>query len=199
MVRVLSQSRIDEVMAAIKAGMSLRAIVREAGVAKGTVARYMRIASEAGDAPKLCGCGGPAGHKGWCKWRYDRSPARQAYHAGRRVWNPRKQRVERQDLVYPFVVRDDGSEEHRLLRVVNAAVSRNFDPSLRADICQELIVAVLLGEVQEKDLAAKARTLTKLFKERRDHLPLDWKIPGTGGGLSIEDGISDEDSLWDRV
>lgn len=56
-------------------GYSTRAAARVAGVSKLTAWLYLR------NMPDLnCPCGRPmAGHRGWCSFRFSRSPARQKF------------------------------------------------------------------------------------------------------------------------
>lgn len=57
-------------------GYSVRRISAELRVAKHTVTRYRRFI----ETRPPCPCGNPAGdHKGWCRWRFERSPSRQAW------------------------------------------------------------------------------------------------------------------------
>lgn len=64
------------VITMIKAGESLRKIMRVAEVAKNTVVRYKRAYLVCGGVIAPCGCGKPADHKGWCSVRYTHSEAR---------------------------------------------------------------------------------------------------------------------------
>lgn len=60
-------------------GYSIREIARAAGLAKQTVQTIKDQMAREYEETVKCGCGGVAGHKGWCWWRLERSPARQAY------------------------------------------------------------------------------------------------------------------------
>lgn len=198
MANFLPQPRVDAILSGAQAGMSLRWIARTVGISKNTVKRYLPLAGE----DRSCPCGGPAGHQGWCKWRYAQSPARQAFHAARRK-QPRiiVPRVERLNLAYPFMVRDNGSDEHRLLRTVNAAVPKYLDPHMRADICQDLIAGLLCGDFSENNLTQAVKETTRRYNQmfsRFGHVSLDAPMPGTDD-LRLIDIITDEDSLWRRV
>ena len=88
------------------------------------------------------------------------------------------------DLVYPFLIHDGGKPEHSLLRKVNGAVPRGLDPSLRADMCQDLIVGILAGDLSEDDLGLPSRELTKRI----------WQSsPARYGERSLEAVIGDDD------
>jgi len=59
------------------AGKSVREVETMTGVPKKTVSDIRKDVMRNSDV--FCGCGQEAGHKGWCSFRYDRSPARQAF------------------------------------------------------------------------------------------------------------------------
>ena len=69
--------KFDAVKLLVIEGKSNRAIQRELGISKHTVARY-RFFIEAEFGIGRCPCGLPATHQGWCSYRYDNSPKRQA-------------------------------------------------------------------------------------------------------------------------
>lgn len=68
-----------EIMRRVALGQSLRKIMREVGVAKGSAQRYKALALSFSDTPIKCPCGRPAFHRGWCKPRIAESPGRQRY------------------------------------------------------------------------------------------------------------------------
>jgi transposase-like protein len=109
----------------------------------------------------------------------------------------------RQALCYPFIpALGTPRPEHELLMMINAAVPYNIPEDRRADICQELAVAVLLGDVDAANLEAAWRPM--FHKVYAQHptlyapLSLDAPIPGTDNLLLI-DTISTEDSIWNRI
>jgi hypothetical protein len=57
--------------AALRGGLSLRAAARAAGVHRATAKAHAAVL-----AARRCPCGDPAGHRGWCWWRFERSRAR---------------------------------------------------------------------------------------------------------------------------
>lgn len=67
----------------LQSGASVREAAKEVGVAKKTVLRIRERIKE--ELPEKCGCGRPAGHKGWCKGRLAKSPERQAVVRGLHV------------------------------------------------------------------------------------------------------------------
>jgi hypothetical protein len=58
---------------AFKLGLSIRAAAKFAGCSNPTALKWARAYPQ-----RLCGCGRLA-HNGWCRWRFERSPLRQAY------------------------------------------------------------------------------------------------------------------------
>jgi transposase-like protein len=55
-------------------GSTIRSVMRELHVAKNTVEMEIKSSGRA-----ACECGGKAGHKGWCAFRYAKSAARQEF------------------------------------------------------------------------------------------------------------------------
>ena len=108
----------------------------------------------------------------------------------------------RPQLVYPFLIHDGGKPEHDLLRRVNAAVPRHFDPNTRADICQDIMVGILCGDFDPDNLTLPAKEMTKrvmkMFPTKYGPLSLDAEMPGTDG-FRLIDTISEDDSIWERI
>lgn len=94
-------------------------------------------------------------------------------------------------IVYPFLIHDGGKPEHALLRKVNAAVPMGLEPSLRADMCQDLVVAILAGEISEDDIMLPSKELSKRI----------WATaPARYQERSIDEVIADENfSLLDTL
>lgn len=67
-----------EIVQSFLDGVSVRSVARRFGCAKGTALRYRKIAEARYGFLPACGCGRPAGHKGWCTGRVRKSAARQA-------------------------------------------------------------------------------------------------------------------------
>jgi hypothetical protein len=109
----------------------------------------------------------------------------------------------RHALCYPFIPATTAKRpDHELLLMINEAVPRTIPEDRRADICQELAVAILIGD---EDVANLKTAWMKMFhKVYKLHptlyapLSLDAPIPGTDNLLRIET-ISNEDSIWNRV
>lgn len=128
---------------------------------------------------------------GWAVERYD-----VGYSVARRWFEevgiePTHTRTVALRLVYPFLIHDGGKPEHALLRKVTAFVPRGLDPSLRADMCQDLIVGILSGEIEEDALLLPSRELTRRI----------WKSsPARYGDRSLEEVIAGDDfTLMDTL
>lgn len=127
-------------------------------------------------------------------WREYIGPVERPRHLKPRA-EPRPQ------LVYPFLIHDGGKPEHDLLKRVNAAVPKWLPPDRRADICQDLIVGILSGEISIDALALPTKEMTKQvlkqFPTKYGDLSLDATIGDTD--LRIIDTLSEEDSIWARI
>lgn len=107
---------------------------------------------------------------------------------------PRKSRIltptADKSLVYPFVIHrpknDDGAFD--LMVEVNNAVSRGLPDHIRADICQDLIVAILSGEMDRSELKEEARYYTnkvlKMHPIKYGDMSFDEPIGDSGRALS---------------
>lgn len=73
-----SVESVERVRVALAAGASGREAARIAGVAKESVWRWLKKGLVTFGT---CPCGGPSGHRGWCKYRFYASAARQAMKA----------------------------------------------------------------------------------------------------------------------
>jgi transposase-like protein len=109
----------------------------------------------------------------------------------------------RQALCYPFIpALNTPRPEHELLMAINAAVPHDIPEDRRADICQELAIAILIGDVDAGSLAtAWQPVFHKIYKMHPTlyaPLSLDAPIPGTDD-LRLIDTLSTEDSIWNRV
>lgn len=111
---------------------------------------------------------------------------------------PIRTRIVAPKLIYPFLIHDGGKPEHDLLRKVTAVVPRGIDPSLRADMCQDLIVGILAGELAEDDLLLPGKELTRRIWQsaptRYSDRSLDEVI--AGDDFTLMDTLADEGRDW---
>lgn len=94
-------------------------------------------------------------------------------------------------LAYPYLAYRpvNGQSELRLVEAVTAAVPRNLPDWIRADICQDLLVAILAGEIELSALAGSIRPA--MSKVLRMH-PLKY------GPLSTDE-MTFDDSATTRI
>ena len=109
----------------------------------------------------------------------------------------------RVELCYPFVPAiSTPRPEHELLMAINDAVPREIPEDRRADICQELAIAVLIGDVDVSQLGTAWKAMMskvyKLHPTTWGPLSLDAPLPGTEN-FTLLDTLSEEDSLWLRT
>lgn len=101
-------------------------------------------------------------------------------------------------LVYPFLIHDGGKPEHALLRKVSSVVPLGIEPSLRADMCQDLIVGILAGDLAEGDLLLPSRELARRIWQsapaRYSDRSLDEVIGD--GNFTLMDTLADEGRDW---
>lgn len=71
-MNLLSPERRDQLKQLFLLGYSHRQIESATGISKATIVRYAKEFQ----AGASCPCGGKAGHRGWCWWRYEFSPSR---------------------------------------------------------------------------------------------------------------------------
>lgn len=114
---------------------------------------------------------------------------------------PNERPIANSVIVYPFAIHDGGKPEHILLKKVNAAVPKYLDPDLRADICQDLIVGILCGDLDEDTLALPAKEMTrrvqKMFADKYGPMSLDQLVDDRGTTMMAT--LTEEDSLWAKI
>lgn len=107
----------------------------------------------------------------------------------------------RSQFVYPFLTTYRETPEHEMLRAISAAVPHEIPHDRRADICQELAVAMLIGEADVKTLQTDwmkmFHKVYKLHPTQYADLSLDAPMPGTDDLYRI-DTISEDHNIWDR-
>lgn len=101
-------------------------------------------------------------------------------------------------FAYPFLAHrpKEGDAERRLVVDVNNAVPKHLPDWLRADICQDLIVAILSGEIRRDELQGSIKEYAaKVFKAhpiKYGPLSLDHPI-FDDGNTTLADTISNEE------
>lgn len=140
------------------------------GISSQTARKYRRIALQ--DKRVLCACGRVSGHQGWCEWRVSLSPARQAYYAkcaaqsAIRLAQVRP-RLEPVLTTWPFV-RSFDNDDYALLKAVNELVPRSIPEHVRADVCQDILMDIVSGEIA---LEAVPRRIKEYAKKAYSFMP----------------------------
>jgi hypothetical protein len=97
------------------------------------------------------------------------------------------------DLVYPFLIHEP-RQEHELLNLVNGAVPKSLPEQVRADICQDLIVAILSGEMEKIELQGNVKEYTrkvfKMFPTKYGPLSLDAPPPWADDGRTLAEVLA---------
>jgi hypothetical protein len=92
----------------------------------------------------------------------------------RRVLHDLKQKIGKsEDHFYPFVSRNSTSDHDLLLKVHNA-VPRSVEHSIRADVCQDLVCAVLAGDIKIESLHEAVPWFLKTWNKLRPHETTDY-------------------------
>lgn len=112
------------------------------------------------------------------EWYAERSPKRLPY--------------EKLTEFYPYISVTP-TEDHDLLLAVDRLVPKGLNPDTRADICQDMLVAVLSGDVSLEGLAGSRpkyiKEFFKMFPAKYGHLSLD--SPLMYGGDAMDKTLGD--------
>jgi hypothetical protein len=100
-----------------------------------------------------------------------------------RKWKSRPQTAA--DLCYPYLINKPNAagenEGLSLVMKIDRAVPKSLPEQIRADICQDLAVAVLCGDVNEGSLEEGSKEcvsrMFKMFPAKWGHLSLDQPVP----------------------
>lgn len=178
---IYKPEKASAAVALFREGYSIRHVAGMVGLSNRTAQTYRNLFVPNGSV--LCACGRDAKHRGWCSWRFGQSERRQSWLARVRVVRLPKPRILRSELVYPYLL-DTQVEGADLLLAVNAAVPKSLPQDVRADVCQELILACLAGEVDARQIAAHAphfiKQHYKRYPRRFGIVSLDAPIFGDG-------------------
>jgi hypothetical protein len=169
-MNLLKPEKESRVQALLAAGLTIRMVARQAGVARATVEK--RAAAAVG---LMCPCGRPARHIGWCTFRVGLSPNRQLYYASCAARSAARRaaqvRLEPLATHYPFLTMAGPSiEECDILQAANSFVPKNLPEDIRGDICQDVCVAILTGDLLLANLSAVSIRpfITKFYRENKE-------------------------------
>jgi hypothetical protein len=99
-------------------------------------------------------------------------------------------------MEYPYMPpQTDISEENELLMLAHRAIPKHFPHELRGDLCQDLIVEMLLGEIDKGDLSAQMPSFLKRSLR---------KYPRKYDGMSLETSVFEDKTFgemlsWEKV
>ncbi len=194
MTNVLLERSIEDIKRLAMQGFGIRAISRSLGISKNTVKKYYPAVTG------KCACGQSAGHKGWCKHRYEHSPARRAMQAarsGRIISVPDPIRFSRLSDQRKSNLRWEGKDgcsyqplEHwEMYSAIGEAhrVTKKYPIEFREDVCQELILGAIEGRIRPDEMhIAGKHFLTLSFK------------PLFSGDLSLDEMFEDGGSKYEH-
>lgn len=182
--RIEKQWKYDGVFTLIREGKSASQIERQQKVSRNTVNVYKNklLLQE----PNLiCPCGLPLSHKGLCSIRKE----------GRvYIITSRKSEPSLPYLRWPFLT--SGINVPSYLHTIQEYVPMTLPEQIRAEVCQDLSLAIISGEIVEEQIPFVAkdfvRNVFKLYPTKYGPLSLDQIIPGTDG-LTLMDTIVGQD------
>lgn len=115
--------------------------------------------------------------------------------AVQRIVKPKRERARRLSQAYPYILnlQLDGAE---LVSLVDRLVPKELEHSIRADVCQDLIIAVLAGDIEKANLNKEApKFIRRHFRQYRDKwgaLQIDHPIPGDRHGLTLAEMLTND-------
>jgi hypothetical protein len=172
-VNRLPEKALEDIRSLASRGLGVRAIARATGIDKATVGKYIKKEAMAIGA---CECGAPGNHPAWCRFRYAKSMARQAYQASRRGMHiplPPAVRMRRLSSVTKTKLRwlgrlpDAHSNQPphpvEVYGIIGECIRETdfIRSAFREDICSELTVGALAGYIKRDEIARAARFFLK--------------------------------------
>lgn len=126
--------------------------------------------------------------RGTARWIIDPN---KTWHVQRDTWKPYKN-----DSPYPFLVHDAKCPVDPLVDLISKAVPKYLDREMKADLCQDLAVAILCGDLKREDIQEGIKKfMPKLWKvnpsSKYGDMSLDAIIPGTDGLTWVDTLASD--------
>lgn len=106
----------------------------------------------------------------------------------------------KEDLFYPYIAHDaKKATTNDLVMVVNAAVPKGWPEHVRADVCQDIIVAILSGEISRDQVHDHVKKfINRHFQSNpmyweggRVRMSMDAPIGDPDGDMTLHDVLSD--------
>ncbi|MDB5611349.1 MAG: hypothetical protein JWP25_8249 [Bradyrhizobium sp.] len=191
-MNVLKPHTVQKIGVLLAGGHSLRSVARALKIKRTTVTRYALTLQ-----PEKCVCGLPARHKGWCGPRFLKTVVEDSALAQVNADfveppKPIKRPAPKIRTEYPYCGRD-ASDGYKLLMAVNSAVPKRASEDSRADICQDLILAVLEGAASMNNLsdgsASAIRKYNQLYPPRFGPVSLHESLTNDPNGPTLMDRI----------
>jgi hypothetical protein len=182
-VNVKSPEIISEIKKLVLLGEGIRPIMKALGVAKSTVAHYRTDALfEAALSNKdiLCRCGSKIGHRSWCSYRLEKSPKRREFL---KVWTGSKTDIILAHNKPPAMIRKWKEpiiwlrQKGELEKSILSKLPGGIPHEIRDDLCQDLVVAVLAGELSVGEIPTKIipylKNARQFLYNRYKHISID--------------------------
>jgi transposase len=106
------------------------------------------------------------------------------------IRGPRRSAEPRIQLSYPFILKK--RDEHADLLAVNALIPKGIPPEMRADICQEAMLAVFEGKITIDELKANRDRVSWFVKKF-------WRDNFEAAGHAVSLSGHDDDRTYDEV
>lgn len=122
-------------------------------------------------------------------WEYKTQIVVESRELRKRELLQKREELKPYDIAYPFKA-SGVTATHHLLETVHHLVPDRLPREIRADVCQDLIVAVLVGDISIDNLKdqvpAYVKKVFKMFPIKYGHLSLDQVVSGTDGLTLME-------------
>lgn len=162
---------------------SIRQVAAIVGIARNTAEGIRRRMPNYRNI--LCACGKPALHRGWCAVRFQQSPKRQEFMQSKGWYGATPPWVRKLAKTHPSV--PDISEfypysrEDVLIRLVSDAMPDWIQNDTKADVSQDLLLALVSGEIKSDELHKHVPIYLlrhrRRFGQKRFMLSLDSETP----------------------
>jgi len=170
-MNALALAKIAQILQFTDAGMSIREIERRTGIHRDTIRAHQR---RLGLLDTLCACGKSRNHRGRCSFKIAAQSVIWTPDAS--AWLPRAKPVLRKHSVvpqtnqYPFIAK--ATDENAEVMAVSALVPRGIPSHIRADICQEILLAIYEGKTSLDILKQHNSVrwyISKFFRDQTPH------------------------------
>lgn len=152
----LKEEKVKEVSEMLIDGNSIRQAQYITGCSRVTIRKIKRELREKLGYSIRCKCGSLSSHQGWCEHRFKNSIARQNFIRQWTGWDGEKRDKSKRtpkpltaNFNYPFGAQDN------LLDLINTLVPKSISNLIRGDLCQDIALAVLSGDITKEEINVK--------------------------------------------